>query len=107
MPLLTDRPELNPMTEHLNLHDGTLVSLSVNWADGACIAEVEHGTLGSCVLTFSTVSYLTLPRKQSWGRSVSINSFSMPSSGRYQIEMQSGDLIQIEASEMTLTTSVR
>jgi hypothetical protein len=107
MPLLTERPELKPMTEHPSLHDATLVSLRVNWADGTCIAEVEHGTLGRCVLTLSAMSYLTLPRKQSWGRSISINSFSMPSSGQYEIEMQSGDLIRIEASEMTLTTSVR
>ena len=74
--------------------------------DGTCIVEVDHGTLGLCLLTFSVMSHLTLPRKQSWGRSVSINSFSMPSSGRYEIEAQSGDLIIIEASEMILTTSV-
>lgn len=85
----------------------TLVALRVKWAHGTCIVEVDHWTLGICVLTFSAMSHLTLPRKQNWGRSVSINSFSMPSSGQYEIEMQSGDLIRIEASEMTLTTSVR
>ena len=95
------------MAENVNLHDATLVAVRVNWADGTCIVEVDHGTLGICLLTFSTMSHLTLPRKQDWGRSVSINSFSMPSSGQYEIEVQSGDVIIIEASEMTLTTSVR
>jgi hypothetical protein len=98
---------VKPNTENVNLHDATLVAVRVNWADGTCIVELDHGTLGICLLTFSTMSHLTLPRKQSWGRSVSINSFSMPSNGRYEIEVQSGDLIIIEASEMTLATSVR
>jgi hypothetical protein len=95
------------MTKDVNLHDATLVEVRVNWADGTCIVEVDHGTLDICVLTFSAMSHLTLPRQQSWGRSVSINSFSMPSSGQYEIEMQSGDLIRIEAAEMALATSVR
>jgi hypothetical protein len=105
--LLTERAKLKPMTSNVNLHDATLVGVRVNWADGTCIVEVDHGTLGICLLTFSAMSHLTLPRKQRWGRSVSINSFSMPSSGRYEIEVQSGDLIIVEASDMTLTTSIR
>jgi hypothetical protein len=95
------------MNENVNFHDATLVAVHVNWADGTCTVEVDHWTFGICVLTFSAMSHLTLPRKQDWGRSVSINSFSMPSSGQYEIEMQSGDLIKIEAAEMTLATSVR
>jgi hypothetical protein len=95
------------ITENVNFHDATLIAVRVNWADGTCIVEVDHGTLGVCLLTFSSMSQLTLPRKQNWGRSVSIHSFSMPSGGRYEIEVQSGDLIIIESSGMTLTTSVQ
>lgn len=95
------------MTEDVDLHDATLTAILVSWADGTCVADIQHGTLGNCVLTFSAVSHLSLPRRQPWGRSVSINSFSVPSSGHYEIEMQSGDLIRIEAADMTLTTSVR
>ncbi len=91
------------MAEDVDLHDATLIALRVNWEDGTCVADIEHGTLGSCVLTFSAVSHLTLPRKQSWGPSVSINSFSMPSSGQYEIEMQSGDVIRIEATASVFT----
>jgi hypothetical protein len=95
------------MAENIDLHDATLVTVLINWADGTCLAEIRHGELGMLALTFSTVSSLTLPRRQSWGRSESINSFSMPTNGRYEIEMQSGDLITIEATEMMLSTAAQ
>jgi hypothetical protein len=91
------------MIEDINLHDATLLTVRISWEDGTCAAEIRHGTLGTCVLTFSSVSYLTMPRKQGWGPSASINSFSKASSGRYAIEMQSGDLIEIEAADVVLT----
>lgn len=91
------------MIETADLHDATLLAVHVSWEAGTCVADIQHGTLGRCVLTFSAVSHLTLPRKQSWGRSVSINSFSVPGSGHYEIEMQSGDLIKIEARDAVLT----
>jgi hypothetical protein len=91
------------MIDDIDLHDATLIEVRLNWGDGTCVAEIDHRSLGRCVLGFSAVSHLTLPRKQSWGRSVSINSFSAPGSGQYEIEMQSGDLIRIEATEMVLT----
>lgn len=93
------------MIEDVDLHDATLVAVRVNWDDGTCVADIQHGTLGRCSIRFSAVSHLTLPRTQNWGRSASINSFSMPRSGQYEIEMQSGDLIKIEAVNVALTVS--
>lgn len=93
------------MTASVDLHDATLIALLISWEDGTCVADVKHGTLGRCTLTFFAVSHLTLPRKQSWGRSVSINSFSFPPSGHFEIEMQSGDLIKIEAADVVLSTA--
>lgn len=90
------------MIDGIDLHDATLIAVRFNWEDGTCVAHLAHGTLGSCVLTFSAVSHLTLPRKQSWGPSISINSLSVPGSGQYEIEMQSGDLIKIEATGVKL-----
>ena len=97
-------PEETLMIEGVNLHDATLIAIRLNWDDGTCVADLDHGTLGRCVLTFSAVSHLILPRKQDWGRSVSINTFSVPSLGQYEIEMQSGDLIKIEAASVKLAT---
>lgn len=90
------------MIEGVDLHDATLIAMRLTWEDGTCVADIDHGTLGRCVLTFSAVSHLTLPRKKDWGRSVSINSFSVRTSGQYEIEMQSGDLIKIEATGVML-----
>lgn len=95
------------MIQDVDLHDASLIAVRVIWEDGRCVADIQHGTLGRCVLTFSEVSHLTLPRKQSWGRSVSINSFSAPSCGQYEIEMQSGDLIKIEATDVVLTATAQ
>jgi hypothetical protein len=64
---------------------------------------VGHSQLSDCTLTFTGVSNLTLPRTQPWGRSQSINSASEPNQGQYEIEMQSGDLIKIDASAVSLT----
>ena len=89
----------------VDLHDSSLIALHVSWEDGVCVADIQHGTLGRCALTFSDVSHITLPRKQSWGRSVSINAFSGSNGGRYEIEMQSGDLIVIDAADAVLTAS--
>lgn len=95
------------MIQDIDLHDATLLAVQVDWEDGTCTAEIRHGTAGSCVLRFSAVSHLTLPRKQGWGPSVSINSFSRASSGLYEIEMQSGDVIEIEAADVVLIPSSR
>jgi hypothetical protein len=97
--------EENSMIDGVELHDATLIAMRLSWDDGTCVADIGHGTLGRCVLTFSAVSHLTLPRKQDWGRSVSINSFSAPTSGQYEIEMQSGDLIKIEATGVMFATA--
>jgi hypothetical protein len=96
--------EQKPMSEDIDLHDATLVAIRVNWGDGICVAELQLGTSGNCALTFSALSHLTLPRKQSWGRSVSINSFSVLGNGHYEIEMQSGDIIRIGAMDMVVST---
>lgn len=93
------------MTIDIDLHDATLLAIHISWGNGTCTVELRHGTLGSCALMFSAVSYLALPRKQAWGPSASIDSFSHADSGRYEIQMQSGDIIEIEAEEVALTRS--
>ena len=91
------------MIKDIDLHDATLIAVRVDWSDGICIAEIQHGTLGKCSLTFSALTNLTLPREKGWGSSVSINSFSAPRTGWYEIEMQSGDCISIAATGMVLS----
>ena len=91
-----------PLIEDFGLHDATLVSVHFVWAEGTCIVAVEHSVLSDCTLTFTGVSNLVLPRTQPWGRSQSINSASRRNEQQYEIEMQSGDVITIDALDVTL-----
>lgn len=92
------------MIEDFGLHDATLVAVHLVWADGTCIMTVRQSLLSDCTLTFTGVSNLILPRTQPWGPSQSINSASQRNKGQYEIEMQSGDLIKIDASNVKLTS---
>jgi hypothetical protein len=62
-PELTFRFRSTPMIKDIDLHDATLIAVRVDWSDGTCIAEIQHGTLGKCSLTFSALTNLTLPRE--------------------------------------------
>jgi hypothetical protein len=92
------------MIEDFGLHDATLVAVHLVWADGTCIMTVRHSQLSDCTLTFTGVSNLALPHTHPWGPSQSINSASQRNKGQYEIEMQSGDLIKIDASNVKLTS---
>lgn len=92
------------MIEDFGLHDATLIAVHLVWPDGTCIMTVSHSQLSDCTLTFTGVSNLALPRTQPWGRSQSINSASERNKGQYEIEMQSGDLIKIDANAVALTS---
>jgi hypothetical protein len=92
------------MIEDFGLHDAALVAVHFVWADGTCIMTVRHSQLSDCTLTFTGVSSLTLPRTQPWGPSQSINSASERNKGQYEIELQSGDLIKIDASDVGLSS---
>jgi hypothetical protein len=91
------------MIEDFGLHDATLVDVHFEWAEGKCTMTLRHSELSNCRLTFTGVSKLILPRAQPWGPSQSINAAYMRNTGQYEIEMQSGDLIQIDASAVTKT----
>jgi DNA polymerase I-like protein with 3'-5' exonuclease and polymerase domains len=94
------------MIEDFDLHDATLVAVHLTWADGTCVMMIRHSQLSDCTLTFNGVSNLVLPRTQPWGPSRSINSISQQIKGQYVIEMQSGDMIRIEAGDAKLVPLV-
>ena len=86
----------------VDLHDATLLAIRIVWAEGSCVAELRHGVLGACVLAFSGLSSLALPREQPWGPSASIAAFGRDADGRYRIALQSGDCILIRAADAVL-----
>lgn len=91
------------------LHDATLESMELRWSSGEAVLRIRTGdtTHPQRVVVASAVRRLHCDRELPWGFSVSINDVRGPvASGGdtsvLEIEMQSGDLIRIEAVEFSL-----
>ncbi|NHZ42028.1 hypothetical protein [Massilia aquatica] len=90
------------MLEDFGLHDATLLAIDFAWASGQCVVRIRHTSLADCILLFTEVTRLSVPRTHPWGPSQSIHSASTRVQGQFEIEMQSGDLIGIEAGAVRL-----
>ncbi|WNZ59714.1 hypothetical protein QEG98_27220 [Myxococcus sp. MxC21-1] len=90
------------------LHDATLVSVTTEWASGETHVRVrlsEEAARGAEIhVTGATL--LRCPREQPWGPSVSINEVRLLAQQnglqRLEIEVQSGDVIEIEGDTVDL-----
>ena len=88
--------------EALPLHDAVLRLIEVNWESKQCRLRLTAFTTPSsvaqpCVLTFDGVTFLSMPHNEPWGPSSSVNTASI-ANGRFRIEMQSGDAIELSAT---------
>ena len=92
------------LDELVDLHDATLLSIQFEWKTGSCVADFSgvRGPRGRCRLRWTNVSDLHVPRTQEWGPSVSVLAASEPSPGRFELQLQSGDLITLRADGVTL-----
>jgi len=91
------------------LHDWTLIEVVFNWAH-ASVAMTLDGPSSQCVVLAEDVSLLEVPRENPWGRSVSVYSFFIADilergEKSLQIEMQSGDIIRVNAKIITVQES--
>lgn len=89
----------------LALHGATLLRLSVEWAEGVCTAELRGvgGADGRARLQWSGVSSVEIPHSAPWGHSASVLEGRGPlRNGRYEIVMQSGDMISVCATSCTV-----
>ncbi len=89
--------------EDLQLHDATLLAVSIAWPTQETHAEVMPAQPNTAVprsllLRWAGCSRVVFPQEAPWGRSVSINRHGRDGR-RYWIEMQSGDLIEIWADD--------
>jgi hypothetical protein len=87
------------------LHDATLLHLTANWQKGE--VRVALRALGSRLVTIvaANMTLLNWPRLQPWGESASVNEVRVQTANdprRLEIEMQSGDVIVIEAGRLEL-----
>lgn len=94
------------------MHDATLESMELYWASGEAVLRIRTGdpTHPQCVVVASAVRWIGCDRHLPWGFSVSINEVRGPvavgdDASVLEIEMQSGDLIRIEAASFCLRDS--
>lgn len=83
----------------LPLHDALLAAIYIRWEDARCDLRLRPVGLPSHLLVFEGFTNIELPRRESWGQSSSVNSLMQPHEGLFEIELQSGDTIRIEASD--------
>jgi len=92
-------------SEDLGLHDATLEKLSLDWRSGHADVFLRAAT-GVVILRASGVTNLVCPRLHPWGRSSSVNEVRGPLAQNghsiLEIEMQSGDVIVIEAASFAV-----
>jgi hypothetical protein len=94
-----------PLTfEELPLHDAVLRRIVVDWEGRTCRVHLAvflapHADAVPCTLTWTDVTEIRVPMLSPWGPSVFINSTAKEGSSRYLIEVQSGDVIVIEAGK--------
>lgn len=82
----------------LPLHDATLHAIHFAWAEGRCTLQLATVDLGERALVFSDVTEVHIPKEQPWGPSVSIDAAREPSPNRFEVELQSGDVLRVQAA---------
>jgi hypothetical protein len=82
----------------LPLHDAILATIYVSWESARCDLRFRPVGLQSHVLVFEGFTNIELPRRESWGPSASVNTVRQAESGLFELELQSGDTIRIEAT---------
>lgn len=89
------------------LHDATLVSITVDWNEGSAWLKLinSQGPSQPIYIQVTGLSGLKVPREFPWGKSSSINNvcFSQIEGeevSTLEVEMQSGDVIEITAKQI-------
>lgn len=88
------------------MHDFTLLNISVEWATGIAKVELLNNDSLEVFISIDGLVMMKVPRLNEWGESISINStklgFSSCGNMSLDIEMQSGDTIEIIAEKIAL-----
>ena len=92
----------------LPLHDAVLNRISLEWEQRLVSAEVAiyldcSKPAVAALLSWSGVRAVRLPCAEPWGPSVFISKQYKSGPCTYALEMQSGDVLEIEADSFSLT----
>ena len=85
----------------MDFHDATLLTIMIEWAEGRVTVQLQTSE-GICALYFSGVRSIAIPRRQEWGPSSSILKFKESAPGVWNLAVQSGDTLEIEARELKI-----
>ncbi len=93
------------------MHDWTMLSILFEWKTASVTVSLQTPKSDVVEIIAREVSDLHVPQMKEWGPSVSVNQLRGPVSlekGKFnlEIEMQSGDVISIEASEFKFPQSI-
>lgn len=89
--------------EALPLHDSVLLRTELLWSEGICRLHLQSFVVPGeratpHVLEFNGVTRLIVSRAEPWGPSEFVNAARGSGKDGFEIEMQSGDLIEIIGS---------
>ena len=82
----------------LPIHDAVLAAIYISWDAARCDLRLCPVGLPSHLLVFEGFTKIELPRREPWGTSTLINASVQPREELFEIELQSGDTIRIEAA---------
>lgn len=91
----------------LSIHDATLLAIYVSWEAARCDIRLLPVGLPPHLLVFEGFTNIELPRRESWGPSSSVNKSVEQEGGKFEIELQSGDTIRIEAAHWAFRPEIR
>lgn len=89
------------------MHDWTFVTLVVEWPKGVVTITLKNSSSAEVFIIAEGLTDLKVPKRESWGESVSINVVNGPKildngNSYLSIEIQSGDVIEIEAKSISI-----
>ncbi|MNM72052.1 hypothetical protein D3C81_837380 [compost metagenome] len=90
----------------LSIHDATLSAIYVSWEAARRDIRLLPVGLPPHLLVFEGFTHIELPRRESWGPSSSINNSTELQAGQFEIELQSGDTLRIEATHWAFRPEV-
>ena len=90
------------MIKYPHLHDSTLSRIEVAWASKTICIFFVDGRQKEIVVEAKNVSKFAFANNAPWGPSDSINYVGLENGSRLIIEMQAGDVLEIEATVFKL-----
>lgn len=77
----------------------------IDWEKSTLVIKFLNNNSLPVDIIFKSIKYINIPKWDEWGESVSVNKFNLKNDATYkniEIEMQSGDIINIIANNVIM-----